>query len=70
MMKELLSLLHRDRTRQSEVAVVLFDSADPDFFLAHYDIAGDPAELVGVETHGGQAPLYGPSHPVEQVTRP
>src|SRR6266850_4574066 len=23
------------------VAVVVFDSADPDFFLAHYDIAAD-----------------------------
>jgi len=36
---------------------VLFDSADPDFFLAHYDIAGDPAELEGVETTRAGTPL-------------
>jgi enoyl-CoA hydratase/carnithine racemase len=36
---------------------VLFDSADPDFFLAHYDIAGDPAELEGVETTAGRHPF-------------
>jgi len=41
------------------MAVVLFDSADPDFFLAHYDIAGDPAELEGVETTAGRHPFYG-----------
>ena len=27
--------------RDSQVAVVVFDSADPDFFLAHYDVAAD-----------------------------
>src|SRR5438876_990483 len=68
MMKELLNLL-TEIERDKQVGVVLFDSADPDFFLAHYDIAGDPAELEGVETTGGQAPLYGTPHSLEQVTR-
>jgi enoyl-CoA hydratase/carnithine racemase len=27
--------------QDNRVAVVVFDSADPDFFLAHYDIAAD-----------------------------
>ncbi|HMF59233.1 MAG TPA: hypothetical protein VK595_02605 [Vicinamibacterales bacterium] len=56
MMKELLSLLTKIE-RDKRVGVVLFDSADPDFFLAHYDIAGDPAELEGVETTAGRHPL-------------
>src|SRR5258705_10439630 len=56
MMKELLNLL-TEIERDKRVAVVLFDSADPDFFLAHYDIAGDPAELEGVETTPGRHPL-------------
>src|SRR5258705_6114711 len=55
MMKELLNLL-TEIERDKRVAVVLFDSADPDFFLAHYDIAGDPAELAGVETTAGRHP--------------
>jgi len=28
--------------RNEEPAVLVFDSADPDYFLAHYDIAADP----------------------------
>ena len=28
--------------RNKEPAVLVFDSADPDYFLAHYDIAADP----------------------------
>src|SRR3981189_3831493 len=56
MMKELLNL-PTEIERDKGVAVVLFDSADPDFFLAHYDIAGDPAELVGVETTAGRHPF-------------
>jgi enoyl-CoA hydratase/carnithine racemase len=36
---DLLTEIERD----NRVAVVVFDSADPDFFLAHYDIAaGSP----------------------------
>jgi enoyl-CoA hydratase/carnithine racemase len=38
---ELLTEIEQD----SRVAVVVFDSADPDFFLAHYDIVADPAPL-------------------------
>ena len=56
MMKELLNLL-TEIERDKRVGVVLFDSADPDFFLAHYDIAGDPAELEGVETTPGRHPF-------------
>src|SRR5258707_6148848 len=56
MMKELLSLLN-EIERDKRVGVVLFDSADPDFFLAHYDITGDPAELEGVETTAGRHPF-------------
>ncbi len=29
--------------RNEEPAVLVFDSADPDYFLAHYDIAADPS---------------------------
>ena len=56
MMKELLNLL-TEIERDKRVGVVLFDSADPDFFLAHYDIAGDPTELEGVETTAGRHPF-------------
>jgi enoyl-CoA hydratase/carnithine racemase len=56
MMKELLNLL-TEIERDKRLGVVLFDSADPDFFLAHYDIAGDPAELEGVETTAGRHPF-------------
>jgi enoyl-CoA hydratase/carnithine racemase len=35
---ELLAEVERD----GEPAVLVFDSADPDYFLAHYDIAADP----------------------------
>ena len=35
---ELLAEVERD----VEPAVLVFDSADPDYFLAHYDIAADP----------------------------
>src|SRR6266849_10627223 len=34
---DLLTEIEQDK----RVAVVVFDSADPDFFLAHYDIAAD-----------------------------
>jgi len=56
MMKELLNLL-TEIERDKRVGVVLFDSADPDFFLAHYDIAGDPSELEGIETTAGRHPF-------------
>src|SRR3979490_1127844 len=38
---ELLTEIEQD----NRVAIVVFDSADPDFFLAHYDIVADPAPL-------------------------
>src|SRR5882672_3326876 len=36
-----LSELFADIEKNKEPAVLVFDSADPDYFLAHYDIAGD-----------------------------
>ena len=36
-----LSELFVDIEQKKEPAVLVFDSADPDYFLAHYDIAGD-----------------------------
>jgi enoyl-CoA hydratase/carnithine racemase len=56
MMKELLNLL-TEIERDKRVGVVLFDSADPDFLLAHYDLAGDPAELESIETTEGRHPF-------------
>ena len=63
MMKELLNLL-TEIERDKRVGVVLFDSADPDFFLAHYDIAGDTSELDRrpwhlPETRGGSGNGHG-----------
>jgi enoyl-CoA hydratase/carnithine racemase len=37
-----LGELLADVERNEEPAVVVFDSADPDYFLAHYDVAADP----------------------------
>jgi len=42
MIGELSDLLGEVESNE-EPAVVLFDSADPDYFLAHYDIAADPS---------------------------
>jgi enoyl-CoA hydratase/carnithine racemase len=42
MMRDLKILLTELESNDT-VNVVLFDSADPDFFLAHYDLAADPA---------------------------
>src|SRR5258705_5183510 len=70
MMKDLLNLL-TEIEHDKRVGVVLFDSADPDFFLAHYDIARDPAELEGVETTAGRRPftdLLIPLHKPPAVT--
>src|SRR5258708_16168345 len=38
---ELLTTIEQD----NRVAVVVFDSADPEFFLAHYDLAAGPSPL-------------------------
>ncbi|KIF77259.1 hypothetical protein QR77_32225 [Streptomyces sp. 150FB] len=51
MIRELEALVGELET-DPEVTVVVFDSADPDFFLAHYDIARDPAETTGMEVTG------------------
>ena len=42
MIRELGELL-AEVERNEEPAVLVFDSADPDYFLAHYDIAADPS---------------------------
>ncbi|HEV2174141.1 MAG TPA: enoyl-CoA hydratase/isomerase family protein [Nitrospira sp.] len=42
MIRELGELLAQVE-RNQEPAVLVFDSADPDYFLAHYDIAADPS---------------------------
>jgi enoyl-CoA hydratase/carnithine racemase len=34
--------------RAAELNVVVFDSANPDFFLAHYDIEGDPSKTAAL----------------------
>ena len=38
---ELLTTIEQD----NRVAVVVFDSADPEFFMAHYDLTSDPFPL-------------------------
>jgi enoyl-CoA hydratase/carnithine racemase len=40
-----LNQLLTDIEQDDQVAVVVFDSASPDFFIAHFDIAADPAPL-------------------------
>jgi enoyl-CoA hydratase/carnithine racemase len=42
MMRDLKALLTELESNDT-VNVVVFDSADPDFYLAHYDLAADPA---------------------------
>ena len=41
---ELVSLIERD----TQLNVVVFDSANPDFFLAHYDIENDPSKTAAL----------------------
>src|SRR6267142_923805 len=43
---DLLAEIEQD----NRVAVVVFDSADPDFFLAHYDIAADQSAFDALPT--------------------
>ncbi|GAA2575980.1 enoyl-CoA hydratase/isomerase family protein [Winogradskya consettensis] len=50
-LKTLLTELESNDT----VNVVLFDSADPDFFLAHYDLAADPALAEALPSATGYA---------------
>jgi enoyl-CoA hydratase/carnithine racemase len=41
---ELVDLIEED----ADLNVVVFDSANPDFYLAHYDTEGDPAKTVSM----------------------
>jgi enoyl-CoA hydratase/carnithine racemase len=50
-LKELLTELESNDT----VNVVVFDSADPDFYLAHYDLAADPAVAEALPSATGHA---------------
>ena len=43
-LSELVALIERDR----ELNVVVFDSANPDYFLAHYDIENAPAKTAAL----------------------
>src|SRR6476659_8747587 len=43
-LSELVEMIELDR----DLNVVVFDSANPDFFLAHYDIEGNPAATTGM----------------------
>jgi enoyl-CoA hydratase/carnithine racemase len=43
-LSELVELIEGD----DRLNVVVFDSANPDFFLAHYDIEGDPARTLSM----------------------
>jgi enoyl-CoA hydratase/carnithine racemase len=43
-LSQLVDLIERD----SQLNVVVFDSANPDFFLAHYDIEKDPAKTAAL----------------------
>jgi enoyl-CoA hydratase/carnithine racemase len=43
-LSQLVELIERD----SQLNVVVFDSANPDFFLAHYDIEKDPAKTAAL----------------------
>lgn len=54
MIKELKLLLTELETNDT-VNVVVFDSADPDFYLAHYDLAADPAIAEALPSPTGYA---------------
>lgn len=54
MMRELKELLTELETNQT-VNVVVFESADPDFFLAHYDLAAKPAIAEALPSPTGYA---------------
>src|SRR5229473_2197588 len=50
-LKDLLTELETNTT----VNVVLFDSADPDFYLAHYDLQADPSIAESLPSPTGYA---------------
>ena len=63
---DLLTEIEQD----NRVAVVVFDSADPDFFLAHYDIARGRSVRLRRVAGGAHPlpPLGGLPHPAGQVS--
>ncbi|MEV4343275.1 enoyl-CoA hydratase/isomerase family protein [Actinoplanes sp. NPDC049596] len=54
MMSDLKTLL-TELENNDTVNVVVFDSADPDFFLAHYDLAADPGDAEALPSPTGYA---------------
>jgi enoyl-CoA hydratase/carnithine racemase len=54
MMSDLKTLLTELESNDT-VNVVVFDSADPDFYLAHYDLAADPALAEALPSPTGYA---------------
>jgi enoyl-CoA hydratase/carnithine racemase len=54
MMRDLKTLLTELESNDT-VNVVLFDSADPDFYLAHYDLAAKPADAEALPSPTGYA---------------
>lgn len=54
MMRDLKRLL-TELESNDRVNVVVFDSADPDFYLAHYDLAADPAVAEALPSVTGYA---------------
>lgn len=54
MIADLKNLLTELETNET-VKVVVFDSADPDFYLAHYDLAANPAEAEALPSPTGYA---------------
>jgi len=53
--------------QDNRVAVVVFDSADPDFFLAHYDIAAISPRSTRCRRRAPPSTTGGLPHPAEQV---
>ena len=43
-LSELVDLIEQDR----DLSVVVFDSANPDFYLANYDLENDPGQTVAL----------------------
>lgn len=53
MLYELDALVSRLET-DPDVQVVVFDSANPDYFIAHWDMAADPQTVVGMATESSK----------------
>ena len=61
-LSEVLTTIEQD----NRVAVVVFDSADPEFFMAHYDLTSDPFPLDALPAHHEYAAAPRPRR-VEQL---